>query len=168
MNWDAISAIGEIVGALAVVVTLVYLSRQIRQANRQGEIEAFRHTWDNLNQLCDTFGESRETASVITRGRAGLSKLDAEDFLIFEHIHLRLLNTLESWHLQIERTSKPGAYRDGQIANLSGIAQGYLGYPGTRELWERLGHYFEPIRGLVDDALRELEEEPKALEGDSA
>jgi hypothetical protein len=28
MNWDAIGAIGEIVGAIAVVATLVYLSVQ--------------------------------------------------------------------------------------------------------------------------------------------
>ena len=155
MNWDAISAVGEIIGALAVVVTLIYLSRQIRQANRQGEIEAFRHTWDNLNQLCDAFGESQEKAAIINRGRRDLSSLNDEEFLVFEHIHIRLLNTLESWHFQIERTSEPGAYRDGQLANLVGIATGYLGHPGTRVLWTRIGHYFEPIKGLVDDALRE-------------
>ena len=31
MNWHAIGAIGEIVGATAVVVTLIYLSIQMRQ-----------------------------------------------------------------------------------------------------------------------------------------
>lgn len=31
MNWEAISAVGEILGAMAVVVTLFYLARQIRQ-----------------------------------------------------------------------------------------------------------------------------------------
>ena len=31
MNWDAIGAIGEIIGALAVFLTLVYLATQIRQ-----------------------------------------------------------------------------------------------------------------------------------------
>ena len=31
MNWDAIGAIGEIIGALAVVITLAYLAIQIRQ-----------------------------------------------------------------------------------------------------------------------------------------
>ena len=153
MNWDAIAAIGEIIGALAVVVTLIYLSRQIRHANQQGEIEAFRHTWDNLNQFCDAFSESRDKASIVVRGRRDLSSLDDEESLIFEHIHIRLLNTLESWHLQINRTSKPGAYRDAQLANLAGIAEGYLTYPGTRELWNRIGHYFEPIKGLVDEAL---------------
>ena len=31
MNWDAISAIGEIVGSIAVVITLAYLAVQTRQ-----------------------------------------------------------------------------------------------------------------------------------------
>ena len=35
MNWDAIGAIGEIVGALAVVISLVYLASQIRIQNRE-------------------------------------------------------------------------------------------------------------------------------------
>ena len=30
MNWDAIGAIGEIVGALAVVITLIYLAAQMK------------------------------------------------------------------------------------------------------------------------------------------
>jgi hypothetical protein len=33
MNWDAVGAIGEIVGAASVVVTLVYLARQISNSN---------------------------------------------------------------------------------------------------------------------------------------
>ena len=31
MNWDAIGAIGEILGALAVVLTLGYLAIQVKQ-----------------------------------------------------------------------------------------------------------------------------------------
>lgn len=34
MNWDAIGAIGEVVGAIAVVVTLLILVVQVRQNNR--------------------------------------------------------------------------------------------------------------------------------------
>ena len=37
MNWDAIGAIGEIVGAIAVVATLVYLATQIRVASVAAE-----------------------------------------------------------------------------------------------------------------------------------
>ena len=35
MNWDAISAIGEITGAIAVVITLGYFALQIRSARER-------------------------------------------------------------------------------------------------------------------------------------
>ena len=33
INWDAAGAIGEIIGAVAVLATLIYLARQMRQNN---------------------------------------------------------------------------------------------------------------------------------------
>ena len=39
MNWEAIGAIGEIVGAIAVVLTLFYLARQIRDSSRLARAE---------------------------------------------------------------------------------------------------------------------------------
>ena len=153
MNWDAISAIGQVAGAVAVLAPLVYLSIQVRHTNRQAEIEAHRHTWDMLNQFCDALSRSEEMASLVNRGRESLSNLNQDELLMFEHLHIRLLNTLESWHLQIDRTTRPGPYRSGQFENIAGIAEGYLGFPGTRDLWSELSHYFLPVKGLIDDAL---------------
>lgn len=34
MNWEAINAIAQIVGVIVVVITLIYLSIQVRQGNR--------------------------------------------------------------------------------------------------------------------------------------
>jgi hypothetical protein len=34
MNWEAIGAVGEVLGGLAVLVTLIYLSIQVRQNTR--------------------------------------------------------------------------------------------------------------------------------------
>ncbi len=34
MNWDAIGAVGEIIGAAAVVVTLAYLALQVRPSTK--------------------------------------------------------------------------------------------------------------------------------------
>ena len=33
MNWEALGAITEIVGAIVVIITLIYLARQIHQGN---------------------------------------------------------------------------------------------------------------------------------------
>ena len=50
MNWEAIAAIGQVLGSIAVFVTLVYLSIQTRHAKdatqraiSQARGEAYRH-----------------------------------------------------------------------------------------------------------------------------
>ena len=153
MNWEAAGTIGEIVGSIAVVVSLIYVSLQIRHANKQSQMDSLRHTWDALNQFCDRLSESMETASIINRGRKSLKSLDGDEYLIFEHTHIRLLNTMESWYLQVIQTSKPGPYRDSQIANIAGIVSGYINHPGTRDLWDRLRPYFRSISEIVDSNL---------------
>ena len=40
MNWDALGAVGEIVGAGAVVISLVYLALQIRTQNNEARFSA--------------------------------------------------------------------------------------------------------------------------------
>ena len=40
MNWEALGAIGEIVGAVAVVVTLLYVAVQVWRSTRASAVEA--------------------------------------------------------------------------------------------------------------------------------
>ena len=52
MNWEAISAVGEIVGAGAVVVSLIYLSIQIRQntkASKAATVQDMTNKWVQIN-----------------------------------------------------------------------------------------------------------------------
>jgi len=42
MNWDAIGAVSEIVGAAAVVISLMYLAVQIRNQNAESKAGAMR------------------------------------------------------------------------------------------------------------------------------
>lgn len=42
MNWDAIGAVAQIIGAIAVVVTLIYLAGQVRQAARATQAASFQ------------------------------------------------------------------------------------------------------------------------------
>src|SRR5512139_1174321 len=53
MNWEAIGAIGEIIGAGAVVVSIVYLSIQIRsntRATRGSASYEAAHSWAQTNE----------------------------------------------------------------------------------------------------------------------
>ena len=54
MNWDAIGAVGEILGAIAVLITLVYLARQIRLNTheiRASRVEGTLRDQSKYNQM---------------------------------------------------------------------------------------------------------------------
>ena len=62
MTWDAVGAIGEIIGALAVLVTLIYLAKQISQ---------------NSNMMKATIKEQRAAATQVQIQR----RIDLADLL---------------------------------------------------------------------------------------
>jgi len=51
MNWEAISAIGQFVGALAVVISLIYLANEVRSSARATRLAGMRSTLDAFNWL---------------------------------------------------------------------------------------------------------------------
>jgi hypothetical protein len=79
MDWDAIGAVGEMIGALAVVVTLAYLALQVRSSTKESEANAFTVTGD---QLCTIRGQFMEYADVWTKGNAG-GELSASEHYVF-------------------------------------------------------------------------------------
>ena len=55
MNWEAIGATGEIIGAVGVIVTLVYLAIQIRQNTaslKSSTLQARLEASAGLHDLC--------------------------------------------------------------------------------------------------------------------
>ena len=67
MNWDAIGAVGEIVGAIAVVVTLAYLAIQIQQntrmMRREAHLDRVRHIADPLIDSPDRLAKTLSKVS---------------------------------------------------------------------------------------------------------
>lgn len=53
MNWEALGALGEIAGAMAVIVTLVYLSVQIRQNTKASRVAAVQAASENSSRFSE-------------------------------------------------------------------------------------------------------------------
>jgi len=83
VNWDAIGAIGEIIGAVTVVVTLFYLSLQIRQNTKAQSISTFESAMSGFNEVLRySFGDT-ERASVFRRGITDPDSLDEDENILF-------------------------------------------------------------------------------------
>ncbi|GAF93200.1 unnamed protein product, partial [marine sediment metagenome] len=68
MNWDAIGAVGEIVGALAVVITLIFLTIQIRQSTAAVRHSTSRGIQEDANAWRFKIIESEEVSELFRKG----------------------------------------------------------------------------------------------------
>jgi hypothetical protein len=65
MNWDAVGAIGEIVGATAVVVTLIYLAVQVRQSTVATQAATLQNSVGNDMQILTSVGATAEASEAL-------------------------------------------------------------------------------------------------------
>ena len=158
MDGTAIGALTQVAGTIAVFVTLLYLSKQVKEGNKHSELEALRHTLDGFNQWCDLVVGSKQTAEVLNRGREDLASLDRDERIQFDHLHVRFLNTVEGWFRQVDQTSRDAEYRDTQIENIEAAIHGWFGFPGGREVWRSYREIFPLVADIVDHALGESDQ----------
>ena len=107
MNWDALGAIGEVVGALAVVLTLAYLAVQIRQNTKSVRSGALDNSITTISAARQAVFESAEVSDIYHRGLQSHDNLDEVELLRFR---LTMQNALWGiWNI----------YAQGELTGLS-------------------------------------------------
>ena len=66
MNWEAIGAIGEVLGAVSVLITLLYLSRQISASNKALDTTGATAMMEGYNEF-NTWSISTEELAQTSR-----------------------------------------------------------------------------------------------------
>jgi hypothetical protein len=72
MNWEAIGAVGELIGSLAVLVTLVYLARQITHAREDVGRSINQSRAETVRQLLLTRATSSHLRNAYVKAYLGL------------------------------------------------------------------------------------------------
>ena len=147
MNWDALGAIGEIVGAGAVVISLVYLASQIRFSARTAKSEAVR-TAIKEHQGYALLHLQPEIASLFRRGLHSFEKLNAVEKVQFKAYWMTQISS----HMAIRNLHDSGDLRDSEFEIYQNDIVCCLLCPGLREWWAQVSHsylgwaeYLEPL-----------------------
>ena len=77
MNWEAAGAIGEILGAIVVAVTVVYLAFQTRSTRDLVQRATTQTISDSYGLFQSTVASDKELADIWNRGTDDLASLDA-------------------------------------------------------------------------------------------
>ena len=98
MNWEAVSAVSQLVGSLAVVVSVLYLAVQLRSSTRVARVAAMDAAAAALRDVTKPFMENAELARIWRTGLENLNALSPEDQARFFHAAHQFLKALETIH----------------------------------------------------------------------
>lgn len=147
IDWEAMGAVGEIVGALAVVISLLYLAVQIRTQNKQARLSA----------LHDMSRESRNVTAIFATP-------DMTDIFVRANEDYSSITEAESVRLVILVTNFYRAWEDAFLENRDGHLDGQvwealsrdyrqpLGAPSFQHIWKLRKQNYDPgFQAYVDD-----------------
>ena len=154
MNWEAISAVGEIVGATAVVVTLLYVAVQIRNSTRETQAMGVQAAASMDQEFLLTIGASPVLAQLWATYLAAPETLSDDQKLQGVYLMASLLRRTENIQLQkrLGTLSEEG-WRSRQpmiigIANSAGYAA-FLESPPAAFFSEEFRDYMAQL--IADD-----------------
>jgi hypothetical protein len=166
INWDAIGAVGEILGAGTVIATLFYLAQQIRQNNqaltRSNEFAqansihqintAFSGVWSHL-------ASDGGLADIYTRALAGeqLTPTEETRFTSFVNMFIATLENLTAQQsLQLGYSALDP---DSAVILMAPYLKQLLGTDAGSRWWRETGTalYVEDFRLEVSEAIRKCQ-----------
>lgn len=158
MNWEAIGAVAELLGAAGVIASLAYLAIQVRNAGELGREEAARSVMTKLNSTMEYLASAYDKSDMWVRGSSSLSNLrDEAEFVQFSTFLITFFRTYEELHFY----RKAGVRWDW--GGFDAQVRVTLGAPGVREWWITRDHFFS--KELREELSQYLEGPPVPLYG---
>lgn len=168
MNWEALSALGEIASAIAVIVTLVYLSVQVRQNTKASRVAAVQAASENSSRFSELIAADPVLGEVFWRGLRDPGNLDPvqmRQFLSVLNIFIR--REAVSFYLHMQGIM-PDELWNARVASLRGA----VNQPGMQLYLEAVGatlpaDFREFLRRTVSQPAQ-ISEEARRIFGDLA
>jgi hypothetical protein len=150
MNWDAFGAIGEVVAAVAVVVSLIYVSIQLRAGTKALQTTTRDSVFKSLqewNLVC--MGDPR-LGWVFQDGARDFEGLGEEDRARFLHVMYSFYKVFENIYLHHLEGVVPLEIWEPNLRMLTA----YATQPGCRTYWENRKAAFDPRFNSVMEGLK--------------
>lgn len=157
MSIQDMGSIGELIGAVAVIFSLIYLAMQIRQNTKAVRIQTYQAIMDASNRLGDSLAE-RNVDAIYRKGRKDPDSCSEEEMAQFMLIAGQVVNLYEGLYLH----HQSGAIDDDFFENRWKTFHRMMHQPGFRRMWKRSrdygGYYALSFTRAVD---RLVAEEPE-------
>jgi hypothetical protein len=148
MNWDAIGALSELLGAAGVIFTLVYLASQIRENNKLMKAEAKRDQASQTKDLSLFMFDRPEFFTKLLSGES-LGKEEKLQASVYCRALFRLWESYKYSH-------EVGQFDDLEWVAFSTTMKKFVNVKAIREAYGEMRDELSPrlqqvVDGLIDD-----------------
>jgi hypothetical protein len=151
MNWEALGAIAQLIAAIGVLASLVYLAVQIKQNTGWLRRQAFQLGTNEVRRWASHFAESAEVSELFVRGQRDFSSLTPPEKLRFTMLIFEICSL---WATYQEHSDEDllGLRQSAEHSITSWIEQGWF-----VPWFERNSHMFslnfkDLVQRLIDSA----------------
>jgi len=131
MTLQSLAYIGEIIGAVVVVLSLVYLAVQVRQNTEAQRTENYAHALERLATFQSMLSTGSEISIIFSKGLADSSNLTAQEKLRFNWSMYEAFGAFEFMFHAARKKSI-----DEEIwSRWSKAIAWYLTFPGVHKWW---------------------------------
>jgi hypothetical protein len=107
MNWEAVGAISEAIGVVAILISLVYLAVQIRQSTREfsrgleaNQLAAFERNIESGNRIRELLLLNPDLLQLLADGYSSYKKLDAPAKLRFGMLMRNIFSSMQGAYIR--------------------------------------------------------------------
>jgi hypothetical protein len=158
MNWQMLTAIGQLAAVFIGVPSIIYFAIQLREQTRERRQAAVNALTVQWGELTKALHENAEFTALYLRGVQSFHDLDAVSKLRFSAFQNRFFKNFEGMYY---------SRREGILSlelwdEIDRTMSDFLAYDGVRQWWETRKHWHTEAFVRVVDAIIAKGEKPTA------
>lgn len=158
MSLETLVAVATLVGNITLVITLLFVGLQVRQAERNQRALMQQGRADRIGQQAIEVASDRELAHVFSKGMFEPDKLTREEFERYLLIGRAIFVSAEDSFLQHKEGMLDATAFQSQI---TGQRQMMAMWPGARAFWRVMAtQYGDAFRQHMDEIVRVAAQQP--------
>ena len=164
MNWDMLGAIGELVGAAGVILTLVYLARQMRKATAEDQRTRYTELTTEIAEVARGWAENDRLSDIMFRGFRDPACLKPPEMFRF---YSSIFGAMRAWEAVWQYSQEEGVHDWGAEGTRATMAS-FFGLPGMQEYWVHRRNWFSAgFQAEVDRIMASTAERMDTAYGES-
>jgi hypothetical protein len=158
MNLQSLAYIGEIIGTVVVILSLVYLAVQVRQNTEAQRTENYARALERLAAFQSMLSTDSEISIIFSKGLANYSNLATQEKLRFNWVMYEAFGAFEFMF----HAARKESIDDEIWSRWSDATAWYLTFPGVHTWWMSRPLPFTDSFSLFVDSL--LKDNPTDVE----